>query len=101
MGKRIITSKEAISLLNNDKRIHTFRKCIYDGAGLLMGCDWNKKDIIKAIKKHSDKLELGGKTCRSMKHGLILEDDSGYLFIETNENKLNEFDPQEINDLKS
>ena len=43
----------------------------------------DKKDIIDAMKKFSDTLQLSGKTATSMGHGLVIEDDHGYLFIET------------------
>lgn len=86
--RRFITPKEAISLLNEGKFIHTFRST----SSALIGADHKRDSLIKKIKANPDKLELGGAHCRNMKHGLIL-DDGSYLFIETNEEKLNAFDP--------
>lgn len=91
MDKRFITPKEAISLLNEDEQIHTFR----NPNGMLLGCDHSRESIIERLEANPDKIEIGGDTCRRMKHGIILDDD-GYLFIETNEEKLNAFDPLEV-----
>lgn len=88
MDKRLITPDEAINLLNEDEHIHTFR----NPNGMLLGADWNRVGLIERIRANPDKLEIGGDMCRGMKHGLILHDD-GILFIETNEEKLNAFDP--------
>lgn len=87
--KRFITEQEAISLLNDGEDIHTFR----NGGNMLIGADHSRKGLLKTIKKYQTTLQIGGEMCRKMKHGLILEDEVGYLFIETNEDKLNEFDP--------
>lgn len=88
--KRLITPNEAIGLLNEGDDIHTFR----NPSGIMLGCDWSRESIIKSLKKNHDKIELGGEGCRSMKHGLIVWDDGSPLFIETDEEKLNVFDPQ-------
>jgi len=88
MDKRLLTPDEAINLLNDGDEIHTFR----NPAGALIGCDHKRENIIERIKANPDKLEIGGEMCRNMKHGLIIHDD-GVLFVETNEDKLNLFDP--------
>lgn len=92
MEKRFLTPKEAISLLNDGEYIHTFR----NPNGMLIGADHNRLALIEKIKANPDKLEIGGEACRKMNHGLILNVD-GYLFIETNEEKINELDPVESN----
>ena len=86
--RRFITPEEAISLLNDGDTIHTFR----NSPGMLMGADHSRKSILKTINDNPDKIEIGGEGCRSMNHGLVVNDD-GPLFIETNEEKLNAFDP--------
>jgi len=92
MDKRFITPKEAISLLNDDKQIHTFRN---PTNGILLGCNNSRESIIERLEANPDKIEIGGDACRRMEHGIAL-DDRGYLFIETNEEKLNAFDPLEV-----
>jgi len=86
--RRFITPNEAISLLNDGDRIHTFR----NPNGMLIGADWNRESIIEALKSHPNSIEIGGQACRRIKHGLILN-DGNFLFIECNEQRLNEFDP--------
>ncbi len=87
--KKMITADEAISLLNDGESIHTFR----NGNGILLGADHSRKTILNDIKNYEDTLEISGDMARKMKHALVLTDEVGYLFIETNEEKLNEFDP--------
>jgi len=89
--KRLITVEEAISLLNEDERVHTFR----DTSGMLLGADIDRVSLIEILKSNSDKIEIGGEQCRRMKHGIVVN-YKGNLFIETNTDKLNDFDP--IND---
>jgi hypothetical protein len=74
-----LTLEEAEKILPDRDKVHTFR----NSRIALLGCDWDKKDIIDAMKKFSDTLQLSGKTATSMGHGLVIEDDHGYLFIET------------------
>lgn len=67
----------AVAMLPEGEQIHTFR-----GSGaMILGCDWDRLDIIAAIEKHG--AELSGKTATAMNHGIVLKDDHGYLFIET------------------
>ena len=87
-SRKFITPEEAIGLLNDGDQIHTIRNT----GGVLFGADYNREKLIERINANPDKLEIGGETCRSMKHGLILN-DGGFLFIETSEEKLNAFDP--------
>lgn len=89
MDKRMITPNEAIAILNDDERIHTFR----NSAGMLIGADHDRDKLIDRIKNNPDSLEIAGDMARGMKHGLLMVDDVGNLFIETNEIKLNAFDP--------
>lgn len=91
MDKRKITKKEAVNLLNDGNRIHTFRNSM---SGLaLLGADFDRTELILIIEEYKNTLEIAGEQARNMKHALLLKDDTGYLFIETNEKKLNIFDP--------
>jgi len=89
MKKRLITFDQAVSLLNDGEIIHTFR----NGPGMLLGVDYNRNGILSLMKKHESTLEIGGEKCRKFEHGVVLNDGTGNLFIETNEAKLNAFDP--------
>lgn len=84
-----ITADEATSLLNDGENIHTF----VNPNGMLIGADWSRNKILELLKEHSGKIELGGDTCRAMKHGMIVFRGDSPLFIETNDKKLKEFDP--------
>lgn len=98
MIKRYATAEEAISLLPNGETIHTF--C--DAPGGLVGADWDRTEIIGKIKA-SDKIELTGKTARALGHGLAIYNNdtkwkSEVLFVETDDAKLKEFDPEDADD---
>ena len=87
--KKSITLNEAIALLPNSEEIHTFRS----GGWALIGCDWSKENILEYLEKHKEAIELSGDRARSMNHGLVLFDNSGALFIKTDKEKLDSFDP--------
>jgi len=89
MDKKFITPADAISLLKDGEDIHTFR----NPNGILIGCDIDRKKIIELLNNNPDKIELGGEMCKKLNHGVILYDNKGYLFIETDFEKLNAFDP--------
>lgn len=81
-----LTKEKAISMLSNDKVIHTFR----NSTGMLFGCDFERKELIKLIKKHE--CVVGGEACRSMNHGLVIQDETA-LFVECKEGiDYNEYD---------
>jgi len=73
-----INIDEAINMLPDGGNIHTFRN---PSAGMMIGADWNRDDIIEAMNKHG--VGLSGEQAKAMDHGLVLEDKSGFLFIET------------------
>lgn len=86
---RFLTTQEAINLLNDDERIHTFR----NPAGILLGCDNDRSRILEIINE-AKTIQIGGAGCRNLKHALVIEERNGsMLFVETNQDKLNEFDP--------
>lgn len=90
--RKIITADEAISLLPDNDNIHTF----YNLPIGLVGADWSKEDIIDKLKK-VDTIELTGETARRMNHGLAAYNknakQSDVLFIETDKEKIDRFDP--------
>lgn len=93
--KRYITAEEAIGLLPERDGIHVF----INGPFGLIGTDLDRQEILDKLKS-ADKIELTGETARNLGHGLAVYNDnaklqSDILFIETDEEKLNKFDPEE------
>lgn len=82
--KQFIDFDTAALLLPEKEHIHTFRQ-----AGIaLIGADWDRIKILDALL-HS-KIELTGPSALKMGHGIAI-DYQGYLFIETDEAKINKF----------
>lgn len=73
---RELDTNKAIKMLPDGEHIHTFRNT----AGMLLGADWDRKDIIIAIKRYG--VEFSGEQAIALEHGLVLNDGS-FLFIET------------------
>lgn len=90
--KRYITYEEAVSLLPDGDYVHTF----YNGSFGLLGADWRKEEILEKLRK-SEVIELTGNKARAMNHGMCAYNkDTKYhsdiLFIETDADRLEEFD---------
>lgn len=97
MSKRYITYEEAVSLLPDGESVHTF----YNASFGLIGADWSRDNILDKLR-NSEIIELTGSQARSMKHGMCAYNkDTKYqkdiLFIETDSDKLEEFDGGEDN----
>lgn len=93
--RRYVTAEEAIGLLPDGDEIHTQ---IQQGM-MFVGADWSREDIIDKIKK-SDIREITGPHARRMGHGLALYNNdakwqSDILFVETDKERLDAFDPPE------
>ena len=93
--KRYLSAEEAIELLPARNEIHTQ---IQQGM-MFVGADWSREDIIDKITK-SDVREITGPFARRMGHGLVLYNhdakyQSDLLFVETDREKLDAFDPRE------
>ena len=72
----ILTADQALSMLPDGDRIHTFRS-----AGIaLVGCDWDRDKIEEAIRENE--CELGGPMCQKMNHGLAVHVGGDPLFVE-------------------
>lgn len=91
--KKIIDPEQAIALLKDGDVIHTFRQASGIMGSIFLGADIDRQGIIDKMNKHVTTLQLTGPVARDMKHGLALIDEHGALFIETDEEKLNQFDP--------
>ena len=73
----IVTLEDAITRLPDGDRVHTFRQ-----AGCMMiGADWLLNDLLAAMREHG--VIESGPAATGMKHGLVLIDERGPLFIET------------------
>ncbi len=77
----ILTVDEAIAMLPDGESIHTFRAST---PNMLVGCDWERQDLLDAIHK-TDCLEIGGEMCCGMNHGLVVWTDDNPLFVECRE----------------
>ena len=72
-----ITISQAESMLPDGDTIHSFRQ----SGTMLIGADLSREHILELIATF--KVELSGPTATSMKHGMVLEDNVGLLFIQT------------------
>lgn len=76
--ERVFLSLEEVeAMLPEGDTIHTFR----NPAGVLIGADWHREDLIKHIKEY--KPELSGGMAEGMNHGIVIIDNLGALFIAT------------------
>lgn len=73
----MLSFEDAVAMLPDGEFIHTFRP----GRGFALGADWEREEIIQAIKTGSP--ELSGETATAMGHGLVIQNNGSYLFIET------------------
>lgn len=96
--RRYLTADEAIGLLPDGEEIHTQ---VQQGM-VFFGAHWSREDIIDKIRK-SDVREITGPRARRMGHGLALYNNdvkwqSEILFVETDKDRLDAFDPPEDDD---
>lgn len=73
-----VNLERALEMIGETERVHTIRN---SAIGVMLGADWDRADVIAAIEKFG--VELSGPAATSMKHGLVLFDETGPLFIET------------------
>lgn len=77
-GERcILTTEEAIAMLPDGDTVHTFRQ---EGM-FILGADRDRDEIIQAIK--DNEVELAGEVATGLRHGMVLKDSIGPLFIAT------------------
>lgn len=82
--KIILTVEEAISLLPHGRFVHNFA----NPGGMLVGCDYETPEAHRAIKA-AKLLEIGGPTCKSMNHALVVHDEKGhYSFFSTDNERV-------------
>lgn len=79
IGERVfLTPEQAIAMLPEGDEIHTF----VNPAGMLVGADWSRTSIEKAIRE-TDRRELAGSLATGMGHGLLINDGGRLVFIAT------------------
>lgn len=75
--RHVLTKEEALKMLPDRDYIHTFRN-----SGItLIGADWSKEEMLKAIEKYE--FELTGEQATNMEHGMAFKDELGWVFVET------------------
>ncbi len=74
--RQLLSFDEAVRMLPDGDRIHTFRNAGFT----LIGADWPRDKLLVAIKQYG--AELSGPMSSQMGHGMVLFDDKGPLFIE-------------------
>jgi hypothetical protein len=74
-----VSVEDAIAMLPEGEYVHTFRN---PAAGMMIGCDWKRDAIIKAITE-SDHRQLTGPAATAMKHGLVINEGRSMLFVAT------------------
>ena len=72
-----LSAAEAEAMLPEGETIHTFRQA----GPALIGASLERSQIISALQTRRP--ELSGAQATAMKHGLVVFDDYGALFIET------------------
>jgi hypothetical protein len=72
--------ERAIELIGDGPRIHTFRNT----GNILIGADWDREDLIAAMRKAGAILITGPMAQRAL-HGLAISEGGSPLFIETTE----------------
>lgn len=84
MPKVILTAEEAISLLPEGEHIHNF----VSGGMMLIGCDYDREDAIKAIRE-AEQREIGGDACKRMNHALVVwSSETRHSFFATDPEKV-------------
>lgn len=75
-----VSLEEALKRIGKGKRIHTFLQGPMD---ILIGADWNRKDLIASIKQHG--IEESGPAATAAGHGLVIlrGDGDSPLFVAT------------------
>jgi hypothetical protein len=74
----LLSFDEAVALLPDGDRIHTF----LDAGITLIGARWDREDVL-ALLRDTDRREVTGPSAQSFGHGLAAYRDGEPVFIET------------------
>ena len=78
--RQSISFEDALLRLPQGETVHTF---INPGVGVLAGVDWDRADIIDALR-NAGTIELTGEQAQKMNHGIAIQQSvNDWLFIET------------------
>lgn len=80
--KSFVSYEKAEKMLPDGDTVHTFRN---PNGAMLIGADWDREDLLKALKS-ADNIKETGPMAQKMNHGLVIIHKGSLLFIET-ENK--------------
>ena len=72
-----IPLKEALTLIAEGEYVHTFRNT----AGILVGCDWERSHLIRAMSE--TEVKFSGEPATQLNHGINIINNGSYLFIAT------------------
>ena len=75
-----LTTEQALALLPDKERIHTFRSTLGPGSSILLGADWDRETLEELIA--NSRCELAGPMATGMGYGLVVFDEIGPLFVE-------------------
>lgn len=86
----VLTYGQAVALLPDDERIHTFM----NPAGMLIGADWDREDVLALLRDGQP--ELSGDQATAMGHGIVAfrgGDRGEPMFVATKTEELTADDP--------
>jgi len=73
----LLTYDEAVALLPDGDRIHTF----LNPAGILVGADWSRDGVLDLLRD-TDRREVSGPAAQSFGHGLAAWSEGRPVFIQ-------------------
>lgn len=74
--RTFITKEKALEYIGNNDYVHVF----LNNSAMLIGADWSIKEIKNLLDK-AKTIEIGGETCRRMKHGIVVDYEDRFHFI--------------------
>lgn len=75
--RKSLTLEQAETMLPDKRGIHTFRQA----GPVLIGTDWPRADVLELFRSYTP--ELSGENATRMGHGIAVQDNRGWLFVET------------------
>lgn len=77
--REFITKEKALEMIGEKEEVHVFR----NPSGMLIGADWPMKEI-RELLDNAKTIEIGGASCRSMGHPLVVQakGERGFHFLE-------------------
>jgi hypothetical protein len=78
----VVSIDAALAMLVEGETVHAFSN---PGVGLLIGADWDRDDVEKAIREFGGAW-VTGDMAQGMKHGIAVEQDGRIYFFETKQN---------------